>query len=926
MDLFCEPSFQSTILLDEYSEITSFSLFETRPFCIVAQKDKISIINLKTNEVVAPLFHESKWGAVSIRCHNNKNIESALITEPFYPILWDIEYQNDIFKPRIVKSFDFNKVYINDVQWVNDSNFLTGDKEGNLFNWDIRMSHAKLHMFKSSSPISKICVHPLTKSVSVLSSNSIEIFDFRNGSIIQQYKPQADYDIKDICYVDKSDALYILRNKNVFYYNIYNATETQLTNNKTELYTQFYPVKNDNKLCLLSSKYFYIYSLSPSISLGKTPSSSSTNLYKQNYCEELYRCKVDNGIQIAANKYDTLYTLIQTPSHLLSFSVPMNSIDSIKRSPHPGLSTSPLYIQNSMKNDSFNRIMSGITKEIEEVHDGIYPIILLHIMNYIDIGLSLKNDFEKQLLDLYNKIINEEYANIYIIFLNLQNLEIGLRYKINYSTSYIYIDIIYTYIYSSYINSSHFDVKVSLLHDISDRPIPIYIDRLLQLKLSRKLYYLNTNIHEKNLYITAVMETKTLLSDILSNEKNSKAMEIQKEGKSTGKVEEINKNHDKYICGPPPVLAIWGDTESDTEEEEEEEEEYIYRDDNKGEEQDDDEKESNTYLYDVSFGVNPHLSKQFNLLHISIIKPSLKIYMLSEYININKTLIDSYSLSNFPTMNDLCTYNLNVCRLCHYTLLEDIWGFLLFLLDDQNDNTVSWGTSSLIHDIIMGILNSLIYNGDLSSLAYVCYVFQYILTSLYPIYNDLYFSPSPSYSSLPKDGIQSISASSLNQIQSKCNTNPLTFIDGYKQYKEIYLLLNNCIHQYADILDRLKLYTQKVAILNPFTIIQEDTYTTPLQYLCCYCEQPITGLFLLCQKCGHVFHTQHAVTWFSQYSTCPSGCGCECGLSNASSVSSPTPSLFSPRGNTNPKPVYKTVKEIRGNTLLSPYSFKVYNS
>ena len=56
------------------------------------------------------------------------------------------------------------------------------------------------------------------------------------------------------------------------------------------------------------------------------------------------------------------------------------------------------------------------------------------------------------------------------------------------------------------------------------------------------------------------------------------------------------------------------------------------------------------------------------------------------------------------------------------------------------------------------------------------------------------------------------------------------------------------------------------------------------ELFCAYCNGPITGLFLVCQKCNHVYHPAHAQQWFSQSSFCPSGCQCECVLQQVCSV------------------------------------------
>ena len=49
--------------------------------------------------------------------------------------------------------------------------------------------------------------------------------------------------------------------------------------------------------------------------------------------------------------------------------------------------------------------------------------------------------------------------------------------------------------------------------------------------------------------------------------------------------------------------------------------------------------------------------------------------------------------------------------------------------------------------------------------------------------------------------------------------------------------------------------------------------------LCAVCEQPVSGLFVWCQCCGHGGHLEHMQEWFATTSTlCPTGCGHACDL------------------------------------------------
>eukprot|EP00743_Colponemidia_sp_Colp-15_P008408 GILK01009135.1.p1 GENE.GILK01009135.1~~GILK01009135.1.p1 ORF type:complete len:835 (-),score=98.21 GILK01009135.1:161-2581(-) len=45
---------------------------------------------------------------------------------------------------------------------------------------------------------------------------------------------------------------------------------------------------------------------------------------------------------------------------------------------------------------------------------------------------------------------------------------------------------------------------------------------------------------------------------------------------------------------------------------------------------------------------------------------------------------------------------------------------------------------------------------------------------------------------------------------------------------------------------------------------------------CSICQQPVRGLFLWCQGCGHGGHMKHVMEWFSSNSQCPTGCSHAC--------------------------------------------------
>src|SRR5688572_10164157 len=47
---------------------------------------------------------------------------------------------------------------------------------------------------------------------------------------------------------------------------------------------------------------------------------------------------------------------------------------------------------------------------------------------------------------------------------------------------------------------------------------------------------------------------------------------------------------------------------------------------------------------------------------------------------------------------------------------------------------------------------------------------------------------------------------------------------------------------------------------------------------CSICEQPVSGIYSSCAKCGHGGHILHIENWFKVNLQCSTGCGCFCTL------------------------------------------------
>jgi hypothetical protein len=45
---------------------------------------------------------------------------------------------------------------------------------------------------------------------------------------------------------------------------------------------------------------------------------------------------------------------------------------------------------------------------------------------------------------------------------------------------------------------------------------------------------------------------------------------------------------------------------------------------------------------------------------------------------------------------------------------------------------------------------------------------------------------------------------------------------------------------------------------------------------CALCLSPVSGLFIICEICGHGGHAHHLSEWFAKYEECPTGCKCRC--------------------------------------------------
>ncbi|EFA85200.1 hypothetical protein PPL_02200 [Heterostelium album PN500] len=53
-------------------------------------------------------------------------------------------------------------------------------------------------------------------------------------------------------------------------------------------------------------------------------------------------------------------------------------------------------------------------------------------------------------------------------------------------------------------------------------------------------------------------------------------------------------------------------------------------------------------------------------------------------------------------------------------------------------------------------------------------------------------------------------------------------------------------------------------------------------FKCAICHISVRGLSSFCVLCGHGGHTDHMKAWFKKHTVCPTGCKCECSMSNLS--------------------------------------------
>lgn len=118
------------------------------------------------------------------------------------------------------------------------------------------------------------------------------------------------------------------------------------------------------------------------------------------------------------------------------------------------------------------------------------------------------------------------------------------------------------------------------------------------------------------------------------------------------------------------------------------------------------------------------------------------------------------------------------------------------------------------------------------------------------------------------------------------------------------VLYDNFRRCYADILYRWRLFKSRVLVLKYLSVPQDlhrgvdfvteclpcrQTVRGPQCTLCkrlcmhcVICRIAVKGSASFCLICGHGGHSLHMAQWFAEETVCPTGCGCNCRLENAS--------------------------------------------
>lgn len=88
-------------------------------------------------------------------------------------------------------------------------------------------------------------------------------------------------------------------------------------------------------------------------------------------------------------------------------------------------------------------------------------------------------------------------------------------------------------------------------------------------------------------------------------------------------------------------------------------------------------------------------------------------------------------------------------------------------------------------------------------------------------------------------------------------------------------LVTPCASCAADVpLGRRCARCDKCAVL--FGYRQREERPKMAACLCSVCREPVYGLTVMCELCGHQGHWEHLSEWFRSSEFCPKGCGCRC--------------------------------------------------
>jgi len=244
--------------------------------------------------------------------------------------------------------------------------------------------------------------------------------------------------------------------------------------------------------------------------------------------------------------------------------------------------------------------------------------------------------------------------------------------------------------------------------------------------------------------------------------------------------------------------------------------------------------------------------------------------------------------SDYTTRADICRHNANFADGLAQKSVTRMWMTLATILDgselDGLPSSSSETYSNLMANLLTPTLRKLLIQradaGDVQSCVALCEVMDVI-------------SPPTSAGGSAKSSLPNLNISLIREWY-------LSYIDLLQHmclFTQAAALIKTCKDPVINVLNQNSTTIHESCprcgkpLLGGTAAVQDDTGSSPqlsTQRVCrscrarighCFlCHEPVKGIYVWCQACGHGGHHNCALEWFKYHEQCPTGCGHKCNL------------------------------------------------